>query len=397
MASRRFRQGSAATGGTLRSLPYRTAVATITLAVLVGGCGGGDPTITPDRTDPGAMSHPDSSSPDDEPTYPTHRPDVVDQSEYWCLHALSESGESWVQDMETIGGVAALPTAGTDANARRVLPTNGPASAAQWYAELPFAAYHDTGFELRIPTEFQNRVAFWQESWELMTHNLRVPACPGEEAGGGCWRAGRLLQECPSGEWVPFHTSILVARPECIALDVVYGKTAETILLGIGAPCPGQNPPLEPPEAVAVSEKECGQQLILTEPTNTMSADYEILGGVAALPTANSSRYFHEVRPTGSPNRAARLMAKFPFAARRNTGFELRVPPGFQDRVALGSWNIHAIRVPACPSEGQWVVFNTALLVTNPECISLEVVYGSTRETVPIAVGTPCPGENPTP
>jgi hypothetical protein len=129
---------------------------------------------------------------------------------------------------------------------------------------------------------------------------------------------------------------------------------------------------------------------------NTVDPDFDILGGVAALRTAETAGDVAQLSAHGLyDDPTLRLAAKTPLLVRRGATFELRVPDGFQDRVALDygrSGPSLRTAFGPCESETEWLLFTGYVWVADPECISLEVVLpDSTVETRRLGLGAPCP------
>lgn len=60
------------------------------------------------------------------------------------------------------------------------------------------------------------------------TTRLHIPACPAPDSTTG---------------WLAFVGGYHVPEAGCVALQVVQGGAAEAVRIGVGAPCPGQDPP----------------------------------------------------------------------------------------------------------------------------------------------------------
>ena len=150
---------------------------------------------------------------------------------------------------------------------------------------------------------------------------------------------------------------------------------------------------------------------------NTVDPDFEIVGGVAALQTSTSSRY---ALPAGFRDRywyepgsefrfdpssedpTLQTVARGLLLVRRESSFTLRVPEDFHDRVAFewGSSGVpaHRLEVGSCESETEWLFYFGSVFVSEPECITLEVVLpDSTIEPFQMGIGKPCPGQLPPP
>ena len=69
---------------------------------------------------------------------------------------------------------------------------------------------------------------------------------------------------------------------------------------------------------------------------DTVDPDFDIIGGVAALRTSKTAGFVAQLSAHGFySDPTLRLAAKTPLLVRRGAIFELRVPDGFHDRVAL--------------------------------------------------------------
>ena len=132
---------------------------------------------------------------------------------------------------------------------------------------------------------------------------------------------------------------------------------------------------------------------------NELDPDSQIIGGVAALRTSESTGYASQTAAQGRyEDPTLRLAAKTPLFVRRGSVFELRVPESFHDRVAIGWGSIptHRLAVGPCESDTEWLFFPGGVWVADPECVTLEIVLqDSTVETFQLGIGAPCPGQQP--
>ena len=129
---------------------------------------------------------------------------------------------------------------------------------------------------------------------------------------------------------------------------------------------------------------------------NTVDPDFDIIGGVAALRTSKTAGYVAQLSEHGLyDDPTLRLAAKTPLFVRRGATFEIRVPDSFHDRVALDYGRAGPslrTKFGPCESGTQWLLFTGYVWVTDPECITLEVVLpDSTVETRELGLGAPCP------
>lgn len=148
---------------------------------------------------------------------------------------------------------------------------------------------------------------------------------------------------------------------------------------------------------------------------NTVDPDFEVVGGVAGLQTSTSSQYALQAGPyfwresdsefrynPYSEDPTLQTAARGILLVRRESSFELRVPESFHDSVAFewGSSGVpaHRLRVGPCESDTEWLFFFGTVFVSEPECITLEVVLpDSTVEPFQMGIGKPCPGQQPPP
>ena len=148
---------------------------------------------------------------------------------------------------------------------------------------------------------------------------------------------------------------------------------------------------------------------------NTVDPDFEIVGGVAALQTSQSSQYALPTNPSfhnkpdsefrynpSSEDPTLQTGTRGLLLVRRESSFTLRVPEDFHDRVAFewGSSGVpaHRLEVDSCESETEWLFYFGSVFVSEPECITLEVVLpDSTIEPFQMGIGKPCPGQLPPP
>lgn len=132
---------------------------------------------------------------------------------------------------------------------------------------------------------------------------------------------------------------------------------------------------------------------------NTVDPDFDIIGGVAALRTSETAGYVAQLSAHGFyDDPTLRLASKTPLLVRRGATFELRVPDGLHDRVALdyGNSSPPSLRTAfgPCGSETEWLLFTGYVWVADPECITLEVVLpDSTVAARELGLGAPCPAE----
>lgn len=126
--------------------------------------------------------------------------------------------------------------------------------------------------------------------------------------------------------------------------------------------------------------------------------DLRIIGEVAALRTTGWSqpavpaRHALDAEHPGSP--AYLLAPKTPLFVRRGVTFELRIAEGYRDRAAVRfgmSDPTRALLVGPCDSEREWILFTGRVLLTEPACVTLEIVLADGRiEPFRVGIGVPC-------
>lgn len=124
-----------------------------------------------------------------------------------------------------VAGVMALPTGDAAPHPIQVNDTRGPDPASRYFAKTGLLVWPQREFAVVVPEAYHDRVAIGWGNPGTETHRLLVPPCPAEQ-----------------DEWLVFAGGISVANPECIELEVVSGTTTERFTVGVGEPCPGQEP-----------------------------------------------------------------------------------------------------------------------------------------------------------
>jgi hypothetical protein len=131
---------------------------------------------------------------------------------------------------QTALDVVALP-ASPDSRALQVFDSGDPTVPAL-FAKTGLLVRAGQAFELEVPVEGNNRVAIgWGDALTSRpSARFAVPACP--DTFGTGWLA------YPGGYWAD--------RPLCLPLTVRAAGRGQQVQIGIGTPCPGQQPPVTP-------------------------------------------------------------------------------------------------------------------------------------------------------
>jgi hypothetical protein len=89
-----------------------------------------------------------------------------------------------------------------------------------------------TTFELIVPAPFTRRLSI---GWGLPgtpSHRVVVSSCPN-----------------PGGRWLAYAGGYWIDHPACVPIIVRAGGKQQTVHIGIGTPCPGQQPPPGPSQS----------------------------------------------------------------------------------------------------------------------------------------------------
>ena len=127
-------------------------------------------------------------------------------------------------DLSVVFDQVALPT-------RRALQANhsGDAdSAVRWFAKVGLFVSRGASFELIVPNEWLGHLSMaWGSTTNRTTH-LAVLGCPANEA---------------EKRWSVYAGGFYVKDPACVSLLVKSGAREESVHIGVGAACSGQEPP----------------------------------------------------------------------------------------------------------------------------------------------------------
>lgn len=132
-----------------------------------------------------------------------------------------------VEDYEVILGVVALPTSAASRNALQTTDNGGADPQTRLSTKNGLLVRGGALFELIVPQESRNDFSL---SWPTTKPT---------------WR---LEVECPStpGGWLAFAGGFRARHVGCYPLIVRTKHREQRVQLGIGAPCPGQDPPPPP-------------------------------------------------------------------------------------------------------------------------------------------------------
>jgi len=129
-------------------------------------------------------------------------------------------------DFQIVLGVVALPT--SPSHAALGTSANGPEQSLRLFAKTGLDIRAGTRFELIVPDQPAGRLGVgWGGAPSTPSRRLIVANCP--NAGHTGWLA------YPGGYWV--------SDPACVPLIVRAGGEDQLVHIGLGTPCPGQQPP----------------------------------------------------------------------------------------------------------------------------------------------------------
>jgi hypothetical protein len=152
-----------------------------------------------------------------------------------CPNQIDSSTAPAPQLTTTLGQVA-LPT--HDALGAVLLP-NEPDPNARYWAKEGLDIRAGGAFELVVPPEWRGRLSFGWGGVRQITH-LKV---------SGCRWMPSPSQSSPARAWLGFAGGYWVRSPACVAVLVRAGHQTRRVHVGVGAPCPGQHAPSQPPSS----------------------------------------------------------------------------------------------------------------------------------------------------
>ena len=143
------------------------------------------------------------------------------------------SVDDWVEEPSPayalILGVVAVPGAESTSQAMQTANADG----GLWESTKSGLIVPNGGkpFILSVPQDVQDRLYIWDWGTGGFKYEIRVP---------GCERSEDYVDD-----WVVFAGGLTVREPECVPLVVSDGSEEVRVMVGVGAPCPGQEPPPE--------------------------------------------------------------------------------------------------------------------------------------------------------
>ena len=199
-----------------RRPPRLGVLSVLTVVVLVPGCTLGERSGTEQSLPPVST-----------------RSGIVERTHVPCEQTITEFSPPGPDlntvdpSFEIVGGVAALRTSRSRAYASQ-LTAHGiyDDPALRLASKTPLLIRRGAMFEIRVPDTFRDRVAL--DYSDTGPPSLRTTFGPCES----------------ETEWLVFTGYVWLANPECITLEIALpDSTVETARLGLGEPCPDQQPP----------------------------------------------------------------------------------------------------------------------------------------------------------
>lgn len=182
----------------------------------------GTPTVSGDSTTAVVTSPKDESLPG--------WPDVATSTVLDCTSAIGSSSSFPPTGYESVGDVVALPTSAEATSALQTSRVGKPGSGTRLYAKVGLLVRVGSRFELSVAPGLRDQFAI---GWG-------APAIPARQMHVG---------PCDSGSaWLAFAGGFWVKSVGCFDLDVNIDGSYTRVQVGIGAPCPGQDPPNGPSE-----------------------------------------------------------------------------------------------------------------------------------------------------
>jgi hypothetical protein len=138
-------------------------------------------------------------------------------------------------DLRVVLGVVALPASPGAAALQTASSGDASAAGARLFAKRGLVVKAGTSFEIEVPRDAADRLSI---GW----------GNPARRAGRVVVRDCRRRSGAASG-WLAYAGGYWVADPGCVTVVVRARGQARRVRIGLGAACPGQQPPQGPSES----------------------------------------------------------------------------------------------------------------------------------------------------
>ncbi len=142
-----------------------------------------------------------------------------------CANPIAEDA-ALPETYEVIGEAVALPTSTSSPAALQTAPSG---AELRLFAKTRLLLTAGMQFNLTARGDWKDRAAGW---WGNTSRRELATTF----SGGPCDGSG----------WLAYPGGFFVAEPGCVPFDVLVGGAAHEVQIGVGSPCPGQDPPEEP-------------------------------------------------------------------------------------------------------------------------------------------------------
>lgn len=153
--------------------------------------------------------------------------EIIDAQELVCSPAPSAPPSDYAIVLDSV----ALPAASTYPYALQTNRRETDDGEAVYFAKTGLSWRGDATFEIDVPDELKNRLAIgWGGGDQPKAHSVRADCNIDTDWAGA-----------PGGYWV--------TKPMCAEIIVRVDGTEQRQQIGLGTPCPGQEPPQGPSDA----------------------------------------------------------------------------------------------------------------------------------------------------
>lgn len=164
---------------------------------------------------------------------------------------------------------------------------------------------------------------------------------------------------------------------------------------------PQQTLSMRPPTGASIGAEsgtlDCDQVI---DETDAAADSMSVVGDGVAVPASTTMRSALPATPATTPETGSAYFAKWGLQVRRDTHVELVVPSRAGTALWIG-WGSPGqpsprVVVDRCDGTRPWIVFAGGYWVRTVGCHELLVcVNDGPQQSVPIAIGAPCPGQSP--